>query len=56
MGEFKAFWKGVKLTTSQSKIPLTYRGAILLASADLLQCVNFADLKDIQHILAVLNV
>ena len=33
--EFKAFWKGVKLTTSQSKIPLTYRGAILLASADL---------------------
>ena len=33
--EFKAFLKGVKLTTSQSKIPLTYHGAILLASADL---------------------
>ena len=33
--EFKAFWKGVKLTTSQSGIPLTYRGAVILASADL---------------------
>ena len=33
--ELQAFWKGVKLTTSQSTIPLTYRGALLLASADL---------------------
>ena len=33
--ELKALWKGVKLTTSQSGIPLTYRGALLLASADL---------------------
>ena len=33
--ELKAFWKGVKLTTSQSEIPLTYRAALLLASADL---------------------
>ena len=32
---FKAFWKGVKLTTSQSEIPLAYRGAVILASADL---------------------
>ena len=31
--EFKAFWKGVKLTTSQSGIPLTYRGAVILASS-----------------------
>ena len=33
--ELKALWEGVKLTTSQSRIPLTYRGALLLASADL---------------------
>ena len=33
--EVKAFWKGLNLTNSQSKIPLTYRGALLLASADL---------------------
>ena len=33
--ELKAFWIGVKLKTSQSKIPITYRGALLLASADL---------------------
>ena len=33
--EFKAFWTGVKLATSQSGITMTYRGAILLASADL---------------------
>ena len=33
--ELQALWKGVKLTTSQSRIPLTYRGALLLASADL---------------------
>ena len=33
--ELQVFWKGVKLTTSQSMIPLTYRGALLLASADL---------------------
>ena len=31
--ELKAFWTGVKLTTSQSGIPMTYRGAIFLASA-----------------------
>ena len=36
-------------------MPLTYRGAILLTSADL-PAVNFADLKDIQHIVAVPNV
>lgn len=29
--ELKAFWRGVKLTTSQGKIPLTYWGALLLA-------------------------
>ena len=28
-------WKGVKLSTSSSDIPVTYRGALLLASADL---------------------
>ena len=33
--ELKAFWIGVKLKTSQSKIQITYRGALLLASADL---------------------
>ena len=33
--ELQALWKGVKLTTSQSRIPLTYWGALLLASADL---------------------
>ena len=33
--ELQALWKGVKLTTSQSRIPLTYQGALLLASADL---------------------
>ena len=33
--ELQALWKGVKLMTSQSRIPLTYRGALLLASADL---------------------
>ncbi|PFX26443.1 hypothetical protein AWC38_SpisGene8874 [Stylophora pistillata] len=33
--ELKAFWIGVKLKTSQSKIPLTYRGALLPASVDL---------------------
>ena len=33
--ELKAFWKGVKLSTSQSTIPLKYRSAVLLASADL---------------------
>ena len=29
--ELQALWKGVKLTTSQSRIPLTYRGALLPA-------------------------
>ena len=33
--ELKALWKGVKLMTSQCPGPLTYRGALLLASADL---------------------
>ena len=33
--ELKALWKGVKLSTSLSKEPQTYRGALLLASADL---------------------
>ena len=33
--ELKAFWISVKLKTSQSRIPLIYRGALLLASADL---------------------
>ena len=33
--ELQAFWKGVRQTTSQSTIPLTHRGAFLLASADL---------------------
>lgn len=33
--ELKALWKGVKLMTSQCPRPLTYRGALLLASADL---------------------
>ena len=33
--EFNPFWRGVKLTTSQSGTPLIYRGAILFASADL---------------------
>ena len=32
--ELQAFWRGVRLT-SQSTIPLTYCGALLLASADL---------------------
>lgn len=34
--ELKALWKGVKLMTSQCPGPLTYWGALLLASADLL--------------------
>ena len=33
--ELEALWKGVKLMTSQCPGPLTYRGALLLASADL---------------------
>ena len=33
--ELQALWKGVKLTTSQHRIPVTYHGALLLASADL---------------------
>ena len=33
--ELQALWKGVKLSSSSSDIPLTYRGALLLASADL---------------------
>ena len=33
--KLKAFWGGVKLTTSQSNIPVTYWGALLLSSADL---------------------
>ena len=33
--ELQAFWKGVKPTTSQSTTPLTYRGSLILASADL---------------------
>ena len=33
--ELKALWKGVKLSTSLSKEPQTYHGALLLASADL---------------------
>ena len=33
--ELKALWKGVNLSTSQSSIPLKYRGALILASADL---------------------
>ena len=33
--ELKVLWKGVKLMTSQCPEPLTYRGALLLASADL---------------------
>ena len=53
--EFKAFWRGVKLTTSQSGIPLTYRGAILLASADL-PAVRKLCGKVFQHIVAVPNV
>ena len=35
VNELQALWKGVKLSTSSSDIPLTYRGALLLASADL---------------------
>ena len=31
--ELQALWKGVKLMSSQSRIPLTYRGALLLVSA-----------------------
>jgi len=55
--ELQAFWKGVKLTTSQSTIPLTYRGALILASADLpALCENCAVLKVTQHIGAVRNV
>lgn len=33
--ELQALWKGVKLSTSLSSIPLKYRGALILASADL---------------------
>lgn len=33
--ELQALWKGVKLSSSSSDIPLTYRGALLLASTDL---------------------
>lgn len=33
--ELQALWKGVKLSSSSSDIPLIYRGALLLASADL---------------------
>jgi len=33
--ELQAFCKGIKLATTQSIIPLTYHGALLLASADL---------------------
>ena len=33
--EFQALWTGVKMQTSSSTKPLIYRGAILLASADL---------------------
>lgn len=35
VNELQALWKGVKLSTSSSHIPLIYRGALLLASADL---------------------
>ena len=35
VSELQALWKGVKLSTSSSDTPLTYRGALLLASADL---------------------
>ena len=33
--ELKVLWKGVRLKTSQSRVELTYRAAILFASADL---------------------
>ena len=33
--KLQALWKGVKLSTSLSNTPLTYRGALLLAAADL---------------------
>lgn len=33
--KLKALWKGVKLSTGESSTPMTYRGALLLASADL---------------------
>ena len=32
--ELKALWKGVKLSTSHSSVPLKYRGALILASAE----------------------
>ena len=43
--ELKAFWIGVKLKTSQSKIPITYRGVLLLASADLPAVRKLCELK-----------
>ena len=33
--ELKALWKGVKLSTSHSSVPLKYRGALILASAEI---------------------
>ena len=54
--ELKAFWEGVKLTTSQSEIPLTYRAALLLASADLLAVRNLCGFKGHSAHRAVQNV
>ena len=33
--ELKILWKGVRLHTSQSSVPLVYRGAVLCAAADI---------------------
>lgn len=33
--ELKAFWHGIRLQTSISKIPLVFRGALIFASADI---------------------
>jgi len=35
VGELKALWKGVRIQTSTSCVPLTHRAALLLASSDI---------------------
>lgn len=56
MDELKALWRGVKLSTSQSSIPLNTVAPLFLPQLISLLYGNSVDSKATQHIVAVLNV